>query len=114
MSLEEKFESDISAWKDHCEQVKHSSNPNDYTNCDAYRNIVALGKKALPLIQRIAGTTELFISMAVQEIAGEEFRIPEQYAGKLTEVEAYTKGWLDGKYPKIHTQKFEVRFYELP
>ena len=50
--LEEKFKENLEAWREHCIQKVNSSNPNDFLDCDAYREIVAMGKDALPLIRK--------------------------------------------------------------
>ena len=50
--LEQKFNENLKEWKKHVKKTIHSSNHADYIDCDAYRNIVAMGKSVLPLIRR--------------------------------------------------------------
>ncbi|MBW2995063.1 hypothetical protein KY312_01820 [Candidatus Woesearchaeota archaeon] len=49
--LEEKFNKYAEEWKKHCENNSIHSFPWPYLDCDAFRNIVAMGKDALPLIR---------------------------------------------------------------
>jgi len=52
MTLESDFEKNLEEWRKHLEETIHSSNHQDYINCDAYRDIVAMGTSVLPLIKR--------------------------------------------------------------
>jgi len=50
--LEQKFNENLTEWRKHMIKTMHSSNHADYINCEAYRNIIAMGKSVLPLIRR--------------------------------------------------------------
>ena len=41
-----------SEWTDHCQAVQYSGNINTYLDCDAFRQIVALGPDVVPLIMK--------------------------------------------------------------
>ncbi len=43
MGIEDLFEAEKQRWKEHCERVDHSSNPQDYLNCEAYSNKLRVG-----------------------------------------------------------------------
>lgn len=50
MSAAERFELLAGQWVSHCENVALSSNINDYLDHPAYRELIALGDEAIPLI----------------------------------------------------------------
>ena len=50
--LEEKFNKYAEEWKNHCENNSIHSFPWLYLDCEAYKNIVAMGEYALPLIRK--------------------------------------------------------------
>ena len=101
--LEEKFKENLEAWEEHCIQKVNSSNQKDSLNCDAYRNIVAMGKPALPLIREVYheegdDSTKIFLVYlhnAVRKIVGSDFKIPEDIRYNLNEIIKYTPKWLD-------------------
>ena len=98
MSLEEQFNKSIEDWKEHCERTINSSNPGDYLNCDAYRNIVNMGPAILPLIRKEFDKNSLLNGLLVnpvKRIVGKDFQIPEWMAGKMSLIEKYTAKWLD-------------------
>jgi len=106
--LEEKFKENLEAWREHCIQKVNSSNPNDDLECDAYRNIVAMGKEALPLIREAYDLNqhssirllEMNLHHAVQEILGDDFKVPEDIRYNLDKIMQYTPKWLDENMDK--------------
>jgi hypothetical protein len=115
-----KFESTLNEWAEHLANVAHMSNPNCYLNCDAFRKLVGMGPKILPLIREVYEPDylekrgiikdetrdfgllrDLGLAMLVGRLAGDDFYLPrdEQLKGKeLGNVNATTKftmGWLD-------------------
>ena len=54
MTLEDKFNQVIEKWMEHCSQpsVLLDSSGTAIKDCDAYKELVAMGKKALPLIRQ--------------------------------------------------------------
>tara|TARA_Y100000034_G_scaffold110845_1_gene143358 strand:+ start:429 stop:761 length:333 start_codon:yes stop_codon:yes gene_type:complete len=102
MGIEEQFDGHVGDWKKHCDTVSVSSNPNDYTNCEAYRQIAALGSDSLPLIRKVYGGSDdnaffpiLGWTTLVREIVGDEFQIPKEIRGRVHEIRDYTIRWLD-------------------
>ena len=101
MSLSKKrYQVALQEWKEHCQEKAHSSNPNDYTDCQAFRDLVAMGQPVLPLVLQtmvddpdptfcIFGWTEL-----VRRIVGPRFLVSEKIAGKVQLIFEYTKRWL--------------------
>lgn len=112
MTIEDIFEESFKQWIAHCESlnVQVSSNPRTATECEAYKKIMTLGTKALPLIRQAynsrmpRNTIELLaleiittggIPMLIHDIIGKEFDIPKEISGNMTSIEEYTKQWLD-------------------
>lgn len=109
MSLENKFNEYVFEWKKHCElpKVSISSNPIMYINCDAYKNIVDMGYKALPFIKKTyeGSDEDAFFPIfgwasSVKEIIGENFEIPQDIKGKVREIRDYTVSWLEENIKK--------------
>ena len=108
MAITREFKEAVEEWKKHCEEVRFSSLASDYMNCEAYRKIVAMGPAVLPLIREIyAGPDEdAFFPIAgwacaIQDIAGDEFKMPTELRGKIEKIRDYSVKWLDenmGKY----------------
>ena len=108
-AIEKKFVDCVLEWDCHCSkpEIKLSSKSSDYLNCDAYREIVRMGPKALPLIKHIYSGRDSFAffpilgwSNAVQEIVGDDFQIPEEIRGKVKDIRDYTVKWLDENMKK--------------
>lgn len=108
--LEEKFNENLELWRKHCIENINSSNPETFLDCNAYKNIIAMGKDALPLIRKAYDTEskeELsFYSLrwilhrTVLKIIGNEFKIPKgMYLGS-DELADYTSKWLDENIDK--------------
>lgn len=102
MGIEEQFDDYVKAWKKHCDPVNYSSNPNEYTSCEPYRRLVALGSEVLPFIRKAyAGSEEdAFFPMfgwasMVREIVGDTFQISEEIRGRIEAIRGYTITWLD-------------------
>ena len=51
MSLEERFYEAVDAWSRHCKENAIHSAIAPYLDCDAYRKIISMGEKVLPLIR---------------------------------------------------------------
>ena len=89
-------------WERHCRRVIHSSNPETYKNCAAYRQIVNLGPRALPFVRNAyAGHDDsAFFSFGgwasvVQDIVGATFQVPNGIRGDARRIRDYTVGFLD-------------------
>lgn len=122
MGLEQKFHQAVGEWIEHCRtpHVQASSSSEPVRDCDAYREIISMGKKALPLLRSLYDADTSFyasgqdrrgedaerdipLSMikghglvsTVREIIGDDFLIPEEIQGQISVVEEYTKNWLD-------------------
>ncbi|MEK6917734.1 MAG: hypothetical protein AABW51_02190 [Nanoarchaeota archaeon] len=51
MALEDKFNQAVSEWREHCKNNSFHSVISPYLDCEAYRNIIAMGPAILPLIR---------------------------------------------------------------
>jgi hypothetical protein len=87
------FEKHLAQWKQHCDDVAHSSRPSDYVDCDAYRSLVQMGKSILPLVKtEYSGTDDqAFFSIAgwaqmIREITGEEVDVPTREWGRIEKI----------------------------
>lgn len=110
--LETNFNKAVEAWMNHCRKpyVQFSSLSRPTIDCEAYREIVSMGHEALPLVRKLydrdnTGIFELSIIQArlvgvVKEIVGENFKIPNELRGRISEIETYTKQWLDNHMSK--------------
>lgn len=108
--LETKFNENLKQWKEHCGKSINYSMATLYLDCDAYRNIVAMGKDVLPLIREVydmdsKNDCELKVLQSklvnlVKKIVGDEFKIPEWMKGRVTAIEKYTAKWLDENMDK--------------
>ncbi|MAF99284.1 MAG: hypothetical protein CMH61_01600 [Nanoarchaeota archaeon] len=89
-------------WQTHCDSVSYSSNPMDYTDCDAYREIAAMGEEALPYVHWVLkdpgdehSTFPIFgWFRLVQEITDNKLTPPEHISGMVDQVNQYTRLWL--------------------
>jgi len=102
MDLEARFDARTEEWSRHCQSVAHSSSSTDYHDCEPFRQLVALGAEALPLIQRVYAGEDTKASLGVagwavvvQEIVTPDFAIPEAIRGKIDAIREYTLDWLD-------------------
>jgi len=102
MEIRAEFDALVTQWKAHCQGVSASSNADAYTDCDPYRQIVALGENALPLIhERYRGNDdEAFFSVfgwasAVREIAREALEPPDEAKGNVMKTRDFVIGWLN-------------------
>ena len=74
------FERLYSAWHQECETIRSSSNTYDYIGLPSYRKIVAVGKPALPSLERTMAEDkrlDFMLAFAAVEICGwdkREFR----------------------------------------
>ena len=71
-SIKEKFDELFAEWEKviHDPKVQISSRPQDYINNEPYREIVKLGKEALPFIMEKLEHGVFFLNQAVVEITG--------------------------------------------
>lgn len=55
MGIEERFNQAVKEWIEHCKSpdVQVDSSSELVRNCDAYRKIISIGKKALPLLRQL-------------------------------------------------------------
>ena len=89
-------------WQVHCDVVSYSSNPMDYTTCDAYEQLVTMGEEVLPYIHSILvspaddhSTFPIFGWFSlVQEITNNALSPPEHIAGMVDQINQYTRLWL--------------------
>ncbi len=49
--MEDNFHQAVEEWREHCSRNSFHSMPQPYLDCDAYRRLVAMGPKVLPLIR---------------------------------------------------------------
>lgn len=111
-NIEEKFNENLEAWRGHLKKTLQSSNHMDYIDCDAYRNIVAMGPQVLPLIKNEyekdhdIGDPGVCWSYAIHEIIP-EFSLPVGKKGSGSSVKKDTLRWLDENMDKylLKTQK---------
>ncbi len=119
MTIEDVFNDAFGRWVQHCEkiEVQVSSSGRTAIDCEAYREIAALGLDALPYIRKAydspmpRNTVELLareivtshgLPALVSEIAGNNFDIPQEISGNMNAIEEHTKRWLD-EYLKMTT-----------
>lgn len=108
MGLQEEFDAAVKDWKKHCNSVRYSSNPRDYYSCDAYRRIVAMGSRVLPLVKDVYADEKdddssvgfASWSSIVGEIVGEDFQIPSHMAGVEPKIRVHTINWLEKNMKK--------------
>jgi len=111
LELEARFNELLIAFQKRAEQTSHLSGVRELLDCDAYREIVAMGKQALPLIRKAYDLYDKdninlqivkchgFLN-AVKTIAGNDYQVPQDLRGKIDEVENFTKAWLDENMAK--------------
>jgi hypothetical protein len=70
--IEQKFEAYFAGWEKVIRDpnIQRSSRPQDYINNEPYREIVKLGKAALPLIMKKLEQGVFFLNQAVVDITG--------------------------------------------
>lgn len=109
MNLEEQFSEAIKEWRIHLNKpsIQVSSSSRHFIDCEAYRNIRSMGKKAIPFIRQLYNeegnnwywdkeTMRMHgFPHMLREILGEEFQIPVNIQGRMHEIENYTRNWLD-------------------
>ena len=106
MSLEDKLNKAVGEWKEHCSKPEVlASSSSSKVRCDAYRKIVGMSGKALPLIRKLYDAPDKndfplqvlksYLVSAVIEIVGNDFSVPKELSGYVEKLEVYTKKWLD-------------------
>lgn len=107
------FDKLIEEWIEYCKtpEVQFSLNPNTITECNAYKKILSMNYKALPLIRRLYdedSSDNFALSIIIHgglvklmhEIIGEDFSIPQEILGNISAMEKHTKNWLDENMDK--------------
>lgn len=89
--LRERFEALAAAWAEHREANRTASNPAVYLDCDAFAELVALGKPAVPLIIERYRDGSLFWGAALRRITG----IEDFGRGSLGNLERTRERWLE-------------------
>ena len=108
--LEQEFNENMEVWREHCIKTAYSSIIQDYLNCEGYRNIVYMGKKALPLLRKAYDTESddrghrdslrWLLVNPVKAILGADFQIPNWMRGMIPVMAKYTAKWLDENMEK--------------
>ena len=116
MSLEDKFDENYEEWMEHCHETRVSSITLDYLDCDAYRNIVAMGEQAMPLILEKAKSDPHshlvdHIVPLLKEIVGDDYKIPEELYEKTKEIRTHALEWLEKEveFTKYQEHVFYVK-----
>lgn len=99
----------IQYWDAHCQLRINSSNSRDYIDCEGYRNLVEMGKSALPFIYNAVETGKFagefgwrnHLGRLLRDIVGDEFNIPEEIIGKVGRFKKYTIDWLKDYVSKL-------------
>jgi hypothetical protein len=98
--LEQRFYSCLSDWKGHISDNSRSAFLGDCLNCDAYRELVSLGKSAMPFIFKEMQAKEtsssipyLLWSPLVKEIMGIEFSTPNEISGDEDKIKKHLFDW---------------------
>lgn len=99
--LEEKFESALERWREHCRRNSDHSDAQSYLDSDAYREIVSMGVEVLPFIREAyanesedVGEPGRLWAYVIHEIVGDDFR------SDVKGVKQFTLKWLDENIPK--------------
>lgn len=112
MSSEPNFEQALQEWIQHCNTSKVclSSSTVPISDCDAYRRIVSMGRDALPFIRQVYDQKPEHLGLQivqqpglvrlVQEIV-QEFSVPKEMLGRVSEIRQYTKTWLDDYLARV-------------
>ena len=109
----ENFHQAVEEWIKYCQtsEVRFSSSSGSVLNCEAYKQIVSMGYETLPLIRQLydkdsSDNEGLSIVQGhglvsiIREIVGDDFSIPTEIKGKISEMEDYSKRWLDENISK--------------
>ena len=103
-TLEQKFNEELKAWKEHSNlpRIQIDSSMHRLIDCQPYRNIVAMGRDALPMLRNVYDNNSKLLNtikyhgipIAVSQILGESY-IPESIRGNMSAIAEYTKAFLD-------------------
>lgn len=118
-TLEERFQDALERWNKHFRSNPFHSFPQPYLDSDAYREIVSMGPKVLPLIREAyanenedIGFPGQYWAYAIHEIVGDDFRIEvkadspvkpvaQGFVGiDIRGVKQFTLKWLDDNMSK--------------
>jgi len=107
--LEDRFNTALEKWSEHCKRNSHFSFDWPYLDCDAYREIVSMGSEILPLIRENyanekgeCGEPGALWVHAIREIIGKDFeiRISDNDIGNIKKLKQSTLNWLDKNMSK--------------
>jgi len=99
--VEEEFRKHLDNWRRHCEEVSIISALKPYLDCEAYRSLVAMGKKVLHLIRDEYATSDyndpvhLAWATLIREITEKSPEIPSIEWGNTTQVRHHYLKFLD-------------------
>ncbi len=112
------FNRAVEGWIEHCEQLDALLNSSAQTvRRTPYYNIISsMGHQALPFIREVYArdSSENFALHMVQghglvglvkEIVGDDFQIPTELGGQVSDIAEYTKQWLDTNMDKYLATK---------
>lgn len=98
-NLEQRFNKNMEAWREHCAKIPAYSDWAEFINCEGYRNLVAMGKEILPLLKKAyyseSGGSHLILIDIVGDIVGSDFQIPRWTMHSMGLMQRYTIRWLD-------------------
>ncbi len=91
--VREEFEIYVDLWKQHCQENRYCSDPNRYSDCQAYRSIVKMGEEVLPLIKEKYSSSdeEAFFPIfgwarAIREITNCVIAVPQEDRGDTRKI----------------------------
>ena len=92
-SIEDTFNREYDAWRDHCRSNTHHSFAGPYINCEPFRRIIGLGPSALPFIRNAYATEQgnlgdpyILWPFAIRQIIP-EFKLPVNKEGSFEAIE---------------------------
>jgi len=95
MEFNEQFQSIVSAWEKHCDDVSMRSSLADYEDPTAIEEIIRMGREATPLIKAYLQANpdsvilpHLWLTV-VENITGEEIAIPKNIEGIMKAIRAH-------------------------
>ena len=111
-TVEKEFNAAFAAWREHAfSSARYSSDPTESLNCEGFKRIIALGKKALPLVRKACDDPEkkhafygYTLVVTVSAIVGKEaFGLPPECV-ENDEVRSYAIHWLDNNISQYVTE----------
>ncbi|MEK9166919.1 MAG: hypothetical protein AAB836_01315 [Patescibacteria group bacterium] len=99
MGIKEDFDSALEDWKSNAKKHRMSSSLKSM-DCDGFRQIIAIGKPALPFIRDELKTTALIgWGKLVKEILGDEIEFPQEIHGRADAIREHILAWMDSNLP---------------